>query len=121
MPSKNYTSQQLFLDISAITNDITKAIEDLNHINQLVKKETEISSYEEKFCKQCKEPCGRSNAEIFNCMMTKINKNQTNNEINHYTKEYLEHDLQALIKKLAEKQARLQKIMENIQKHNLHS
>lgn len=120
MSYQQYPAQQLIQDISSIKMDITKAIEDLHHINHLVSNETEIISYEETFCKQCKEPCGRSNAEIFNCMMAKLNQKQ-NHEIKKYTKEYLEHDLKELIKDLEEKEKHLQKIVENIQKHNPHS
>jgi hypothetical protein len=74
MPPESYTNNQLLLDLSTILKDLQHGIKDLHHIKKLVIDETEIISYEEKYCNQCKEPCGRSNAEIFNCMMTK-NKN----------------------------------------------
>lgn len=120
MPTQSYYSHQILNDISSIKKEIKQASEHLHRINQSVINEPEIISYEKTHCNQCKEPCGRSNAEIFNCMMAKLNQNQTEG-ITQYTKENLELDLQDLIKELDKKQQNLQKIMENIQKRNQHS
>jgi hypothetical protein len=120
MSLQHYPTQQLIEDISSIKQEITKSIENLNRIFQLIKYETEIISYEETYCKHCKEPCGRSNAEIFNCMMAKFDQKQTG-RIKQYTKEYLEHDLQLLINQLEEKEKQLKVVLENIQKHHSYS
>lgn len=120
MPIQTYSLQQILKDISSIKKDIIQTSEHLQRINQAVINEPEIISYEKSNCKQCKEPCGRSNAEIFKCMMAKRNQNQTEG-ITQYTKDYLERDLKDLIIELDKKQQDLQKIMENIQKLNQHS
>jgi flagellar hook-basal body complex protein FliE len=123
MSITQYTEHQLILDISTILKDISQGINDLQHIISLVSDEKEIISFENFYCKQCKEPCGRSNAEILKCVTTRKNNTQkkrhkTNEQ---YTKEYLEQDLNEIIIDLQKKEKHLKQIVEKIQKGIIHS
>jgi hypothetical protein len=123
MSLQQYDEQQLLFDISTIIKDISQGINDLQHIISLVNDEKEIISFEQTYCKQCKEPCGRSNAEILKCITTRKNitekKGHTINQ--QYTKEYLEQDLKEIIIDLQMKEKHLKQIMEKIQKGIAHS
>ena len=123
MEYKPYIKNKLLSDILLIRKDIQQNIEEITRIKDLVLDENEIVSYEGAYCKNCKEPCGRSNAEIYNCMMEKINKkNEKQLEPNtQYTKENLEQDLKSLITDLQEKEKVVKRIMEKIQKDITHS
>ena len=115
----SYSTKKLLSDMTTILADIKQSITDLDSIQKRVHNETKITSYEETFCRNCKEPCGRSNAEIFNCMMTKMNKEPVQSE--QYLKEYLEHDLQKTVQDLKKRKQHLTKIMEKIEKGISHS
>ena len=123
MIQEKYGREQLLSDISIVINDISSGIADLKEVILLVKGEKEIVPYEQTCCKQCKEPCGRSNAEILKCItdkkQLKERKIKTGNQ--QYTKEYLEQDLKEIIMDLQKKEKHLKKIMENIQKGISHS
>lgn len=114
---------QLLLEISTILKDIQQGIKDLNQIAELVSNEKQIKSYDQTYCKQCKEPCGRSNAEIYKCMMARKRVKEHNKleDIQQYTKEYLEKDLKEIISDLEKKEKHLKQIMEKIQKGNSHT
>jgi hypothetical protein len=119
MKKEAYNQQQLLTDISTIFDGIKQGIDDLHRMTNLVLKESKIISFEQTFCKQCKEPCGRSNAEIFNCMMT--GKKIKGKNMQQYTKEHLEEDLKKITINLEEKEKHLRKIMEKIEKGIPHS
>lgn len=123
MVIKTYNQNQLLLELSTILKDIQQGINDLNRITDLVSNEKQISSYEQTYCKQCKEPCGRSNAEIYKCMMARkqLNNESRPEEIQQYTKEYLEKDLKEIVMDLEKKEKHLKQIMEKIEKGNAHS
>jgi hypothetical protein len=123
MSLQSYDEQQLLFDISTIIKDISQVINDLQHIISLVNDEKEIISFEQTYCKQCKESCGRSNAEILKCITARKNitekKRHTTNQ--QYTKEYLEQDLREIIIDLQMKEKHLKQTMEKIQKGIAHS
>lgn len=119
MTKQTYNQKHLLTDISTFFEDINQEIDELHRITTLVTKESRIISFEQTFCKQCKEPCGRSNAEIFKCMMAKKEMKENNNQ--QYTKEYLEEDLKKITIKLEENKEHLRKIMEKIEKGIPHS
>ena len=123
MPIQQYNEQQLLFDISTVMKEISQAKADLQHIISLVSDEKEIVSFEHTYCKECKEPCGRSNAEIYKCIterknITEKKRDKTNEQ---YTKEYLEQDLKKIIIDLQKKEKHLKQIMEKIQKGITHS
>jgi hypothetical protein len=117
--TESYLNKELLSEISTILSDIEETIQDIDSIQRQVHNETKIISYEETFCNSCEEPCGRSNAEIFNCMKTKINEDSTENK--QYSKEYLEQDLQKTREDLQKRKQHLTKIMEKIEKGISHS
>lgn len=123
MSTKPYDEQQLLFDISTIMKDISQGVKDLEYVITLVNDEKEIISFEQTYCKQCKQPCGRSNAEILKCITSRKNikekKKRENNQ--QYTKEHLEQDLIDIIKDLKQKEKHLKQIMEKIQKGITHS
>lgn len=123
MTEETYNTQQLILDISTISDNIKQDINQLKDIINLINIQKEITSYEQEHCKQCNEPCGRSNAEIFNCMMNKKNLKNGNipEHIKRYPKEYLERDLKEITADLEENKKRLTEIMEKIEKGISHS
>lgn len=116
---ESYSNKKFLSDITTMLADIKQSIEDLESIQKRVHNETKIISYEETFCRNCKEPCGRSNAEIFNCMMGKTGKEPSKSK--QYSKEYLENDLQRTIENLKKRKQHLTKIMEKIEKGISHS
>jgi hypothetical protein len=123
MPQESYKDKHLLSDLTAILKDLRQGIIDLHRIRTLVIDETKIISFEDTYCKNCKEPCGRSNAEIYNCLMAKMKKNKTKryDTIQQYTKEYLEQDLEKIIHDMKEKENHLLLIMEKIEKGMSHS
>jgi len=123
MPQESYKDKHLLSDLTAILKDLRQGIIDLHRIRTLVIDETKIISFEDTYCKNCKEPCGRSNAEIYNCLMAKMKKNKTKryDTIQQYTKEYLEQDLEKIIHDMKEKENHLLLIMEKIEKGKSHS
>ncbi len=123
MSLQHNTDQQILFDISTIMKDVSQGIKDLGYIILLVNDEKEIIPFKQSYCNQCKEPCGRSNAEILKCITAR--KNITNKERQvtnrQYAKEHLEQDLNKIIKDFQKKEKHLKQIMEKIQKGIAHS
>lgn len=115
MPKTQLDNEKLLIDITTILSNLKNDLKDIYTIKKRIFEEDEIRSFKEGFCKQCKEPCGRSNAEIYRCMMKKMKKENTPQQ---YTKEQLEHDIQELIQHLEKNEKQLTYIMEKIQKAN---
>ena len=91
--------------LSEIHQDLIEGIKNLRFIIKKVENEDSIDAFKSSYCKDCDKPCGRSNAEIYNCMMKKLDhakKIQEQYEEMQYTKDYLEKDLDQLHKKLNE-------------------
>jgi DNA repair exonuclease SbcCD ATPase subunit len=111
------TISDLTEELKKIIDDINNAISDLQQILDLVYSEKEITSYDSSYCKDCKEPCGRSNAEVYNCMMKKIQKtNQIQQKYNNieYSKEYLQSDLKKIIEDLKQRKIELLELFKKL-------
>lgn len=123
MSIQQYNEQQILFDISTIIKDISQGIKELKYIISLVNDEKEIISFEQSYCKQCKEPCGRSNAEILKCITARKNITDKKRRLTNqqYTKEHLEQDLNEIIRDFQKKEKHLKQIMEKIQKGIAHS
>jgi hypothetical protein len=104
-------------ELKKIIDDINNAISDLQQILDLVYSEKEITSYDSSYCKDCNESCGRSNAEVYNCMMKKIQKtNQIQQRYNdiEYSKEYLQSDLRKIIEDLKQRKIELLELFKKL-------
>lgn len=100
-----------------VIDDLGNWINNLQHIIHSVQNEDSIDSYESSYCENCDKPCGRSNAEIFNCMMKKMQhaqKVQSQYDSMHYTKDYLQEDLKDLKKGLEQCNDKINTLMKNI-------
>lgn len=89
--------------IDKTSADLKQIITDLEEIISLISNQERIDSFENRFCKNCNEPCGRSNAEILNCVIEKqkLTKKRNQEDKNKtYMKEYLEKDLNKMLKDL---------------------
>lgn len=105
-----------------ITQDIKQAILDLEKILLITSNQQKIDSFEETYCKNCKQPCGRSNAEILNCVMNKRDIKTNIDERpkdKRYAKEYLEEDLKKIIQDLKKKYDEMKSISEKTEKKQL--
>jgi len=91
------------VNLKEIKEDIQKSLHDLHHIIQFVQNEDSINSYESSYCKECDQDCGRSNAEIYNCMVDKLKhfqQVQQHYDRLQYTKDFLITDLEDIEKLL---------------------
>jgi type II secretory ATPase GspE/PulE/Tfp pilus assembly ATPase PilB-like protein len=101
-------------DLQKTVDDLKEAITDLEEILSIVTNQDSIESFEGAYCEDCHEQCGRSNAEIFNCMRNKISLTKAIEERyqeKEYAKEYLEEDLEKIIEDLKEKHEEFKKIL----------
>lgn len=109
------------LIFNEISQDIKQAILDLEKILLITSNQQRIDSFEETYCTNCKQPCGRSNAEILNCVMNK-RKMKTNihsrSKEHTYTKEFLEHDLKQIIQDLKKKYEEIKVLSKKIEENN---
>jgi len=115
MPKTQLDNEKLLIDMTTILSNLKDDLKGIYRIKKRIFEEDEIRSFEQDFCKECKEPCGRSNAEIYRCLMKKMKKEKNPQ---HYTKEQLEHDIEELIQHLEKNEKMLTSIMEKIQKAN---
>lgn len=113
--------EKIHLIIVDLRNDIKQAIIDLEEILSLISDQQRIDSFNETFCKNCKQPCGRSNAEILNCVIKKRHIQTDMDERSYdkpYTKEYLEQDLKKIIQDLKAKYEDIELIDKKNEKNN---
>jgi len=80
-----------------LEDDIKDLDEQLTLILDLIKAEESIQPYKSTYCTNCDKSCGRTNAEIYNCIMERVNQTGDDAEKKQYTKDFLEKDLQHLI------------------------
>ena len=109
--------EKLVRDLQTTIEDLKEAISDLEEILSIVSAQDTIESFEGAYCEDCHESCGRSNAEIFNCMRNKISLTRAIEERyqdQEYAKEYLEKDLEKIISDLKEKYDEFKKILMTI-------
>jgi len=115
----DYEQQGHTKDLEKIIHDIDKTISDLEQILKRITQEESIYSYKSIFCTTCDKPCGRSNAEIYNCMIHRLEKTKDAqdryNEV-EYAKEYLEKDLESIINDLRKKNNNLKDFFDKNQK-----
>jgi len=93
----------LEVNLKEIKDNITVSIHHLREIIKSVKNEDSIDSYESSYCTDCDNECGRSNAEIYNCMIEKLSQAQQVQEQYdnmQYTKDFLISDLEKIEKTL---------------------
>lgn len=112
-----YEQPEFAKELQEIIADIDKAIGDLEQILGHITKEDSIDPYESTFCKTCEKPCGRSNAEIYNCMMHKLEQTKNVQERynkSEYAKEYLEKDLESTINDLQKRNNDLKDFFDKI-------
>jgi hypothetical protein len=89
--------------LQSVQEDIFNGLKQLDIIIKLIQKEESIDSFEENYCTNCDRSCGRTNVEIYNCIMDKKKQHNTNENLNSkhsYSKETLEKDLHVLKKSL---------------------
>ena len=82
--------------IQYIQKDLSIGLEKLQKIINIIQNKDSIDSHEKNQCKNCDKNCGRTNAEIYTCIMDKIQqtkKIEDQYERQQYTKEILEQDL----------------------------
>jgi CRISPR/Cas system-associated endonuclease Cas1 len=106
----DYEQQSHTKDLENIIDDIDKTISDLEQILKLIAQKESIDSYKSIFCTTCDKPCGRSNAEIYNCMIHRLEQTKDvkdrYNDV-EYAKEYLEKDLKSIVNDLRKKNKNL--------------
>ena len=93
------------INLKEIKEDITNSLDHLREIIKSVKNEDSIDSYESSYCKDCDKQCGRSNAEIYSCMIDKLDQAQQvqqQYDTMQYTKDSLIYDLEKIEKTLTE-------------------
>ena len=61
-------------------DDFEEVIRVLKQMLTIVSSKESIESIKGEYCEDCNEPCGRSNAEIYNCMMNRISKSKTSKD-----------------------------------------
>lgn len=80
-----------------LEENINDLDDQLSLIISLIQKEESIQPFESTYCTNCDKSCGRTNAEIYNCIMDRIKQTGDETEQQQYTKDFLEKDLQHLI------------------------
>ena len=83
--------------IRHLEKDIMEIDEQLSLVLTLIQAEESIQPYENTYCTNCDKICGRTNAEIYNCIMDRMKQTGENKEKQKYTKNLLEKDLQYLL------------------------
>ncbi len=78
---------------------LTQVIDRLEKMVVNISDQGTIDSFEKGYCMTCKQPCGRSNAEILNCIIEKrkLKENFMQTIDDQYMKEHLEQDLKKII------------------------
>ena len=84
-------------NIHHLEKDIRDIDKQLTLILNLIQAEESIQPYESTYCTNCDKSCGRTNAEIYNCIMERMNQTGDDTDKKQYTKDFLEKDLQHLI------------------------
>ena len=102
--------------IQFIQRDLSIGLEKLQKIINIIQNKDSIDSHEENQCKNCDKNCGRTNAEIYTCIIDKIQQKKIEDhyESQHYTKEILEQDLINLKKTLDNCYNTILKIIGNV-------
>jgi hypothetical protein len=110
----NKRNKDIHQVLQTTIDNLDEVINDLEQILTLVSFQDSIEPFEGTYCKDCHEPCGRSNAEIYNCMIKKISLKEHKlgrSDEKDYTKEHLEKDLEQIIEDLKKKYIKFKKIL----------